>query len=76
MNMHERFESLADLCAAGALSTDERREVEEHAAACAECATVLREATEFAGWATRTVAPDGPPSDHPTTGRSWTGSGP
>ena len=62
MTIHDRFESLADLCAAGALSADERREVEEHAASCAECATALREATDFAEWATRTVASDRSPS--------------
>lgn len=61
--MHDRMESLADLYAAGALTPDERREADAHAASCPSCAALLREATDFRGWMTGTLAPDAPPAD-------------
>ncbi len=63
MGIHERIEDLAGVYAAGGLEEAERREVEAHAAACAGCAAVLREARDFASWASGAIAPDAPPDD-------------
>jgi glycine cleavage system regulatory protein len=63
MSIHERMESIADLYVAGGLAADERREAEEHAAACADCAAILRDAREFSAWARGAIAPDAPPAD-------------
>ncbi len=57
------MESIADLYAAGGLGADERREADEHAAACASCAALLRDAKEFSAWARGAIAPDAPPAD-------------
>jgi hypothetical protein len=57
------MESIADLYAADALSPDERGEAERHAASCAACADLLRQAGDFRRWVTGTIAPDGPPAD-------------
>jgi glycine cleavage system regulatory protein len=57
------MESIADLYVAGGLSADERREAEQHAAACADCAALLRDARDFAAWARGAIAPDAPPAD-------------
>lgn len=63
MNLHERMESIADIHVAGGLSADERREADGHAASCAACAGLLRDAKEFSMWARGTLAPDAPPAD-------------
>jgi glycine cleavage system regulatory protein len=63
MSIHERMESIADLHAAGGLGADERREADEHAAGCASCAALLRDAKEFSSWARGAIAPDAPPAD-------------
>lgn len=63
MTIHERMESLADLYVAGGLNADERREIDQHAASCAACATLLRDAREFSFWARGAIAPDAPPAD-------------
>src|SRR6185436_17081844 len=63
MNIHEKMESIADLYVAGGLGADERREAEQHAAACADCAGILRDAREFSAWARGAIAPDAPPAD-------------
>jgi glycine cleavage system regulatory protein len=63
MSIHERMESIADLHAAGGLSADERREADEHAAACPSCASMLRDAREFSAWARGAIASDAPPAD-------------
>jgi glycine cleavage system regulatory protein len=57
------MESIADLYAADALSPEERGEAERHAATCAACAELLRQAGDFRRWVTGTIAPDGPPAD-------------
>jgi len=63
MSIHERMESIADLYVAGGLGADERREVDAHAAGCAACAALLRDAKEFSAWARGAIAPDAPPAD-------------
>jgi glycine cleavage system regulatory protein len=63
MSIHERMEAIADLHAAGGLGADERREADQHAAACAACAALLRDAAEFSAWARGAIAPDAPPVD-------------
>jgi glycine cleavage system regulatory protein len=63
MTTHERMESIADLYVAGGLGADERRDADQHAAACADCAALLRDAREFAAWARGAIAPDAPPAD-------------
>jgi glycine cleavage system regulatory protein len=63
MNLHERMESIADVYVAGGLSSDERREVDQHVAGCASCAALLRDAKEFSTWARGAIAPDAPPAD-------------
>src|SRR5438874_818885 len=63
MNMHDRMESIADVFAAGGLSADERREVDQHAAACASCAALLRDARAFSSWARGAIVADAPPAD-------------
>src|SRR6185503_17038620 len=63
MSIHEKMESIADLYVAGGLSADERREADQHAAACADCAALLRDARDFAAWARGAIAPDAPPAD-------------
>jgi glycine cleavage system regulatory protein len=63
MSMHERMESIADLYVAGGLGADERREADQHAAACASCASLLRDAREFSTWARGAISPDAPPAD-------------
>jgi glycine cleavage system regulatory protein len=57
------MESIADLYVAGGLGADERREADQHAAACAECAAILRDAKKFSAWARGAIAPDAPPGD-------------
>ncbi|MBV8881751.1 MAG: DUF4349 domain-containing protein [Planctomycetaceae bacterium] len=61
MDHHSRMESIADLLIAGGLSSEETREAERHAAACAECGALLRDARDFAAWAKGLIAPDAPP---------------
>jgi glycine cleavage system regulatory protein len=63
MSMHERMESIADLYVAGGLGADERREADQHAASCAPCAALLRDAREFSTWARGAIRPDAPPAD-------------
>jgi len=63
MSIHEKMESIADLYVAGGLSADERREADQHAAACADCAALLRDARDFSAWARGAIAPDAPPAD-------------
>jgi glycine cleavage system regulatory protein len=63
MSIHEKMESIADLYVAGGLGADERREAEQHAAACADCAALLRDARDFSAWARGAIAPDAPPAD-------------
>lgn len=63
MSIHEKMESIADLHVAGGLDADERREADQHAAACASCAALLRDAREFSAWARGAIAPDAPPAD-------------
>ncbi|MBI3855236.1 MAG: DUF4349 domain-containing protein [Planctomycetes bacterium] len=63
MSLHERMESIADLHVAGGLSADERREADQHAAGCASCAELLRDARAFSAWARGAIAPDAPPAD-------------
>jgi glycine cleavage system regulatory protein len=63
MSIHERMESISDLYAAGGLGAEERREADQHAAGCAACAALLREAKEFSVWARGAIAPDAPPAD-------------
>ena len=63
MTIHEKMESIADLYVAGGLSADERREADQHAAGCADCAGLLRDAREFSAWARGAIAPDAPPAD-------------
>jgi glycine cleavage system regulatory protein len=63
MSIHERMESIADLYAAGGLGADERREADLHAAGCASCAALLRDAKDFSAWARGAIAPDAPPAD-------------
>ena len=63
MSIHERMESIADLYVAGGLGADERQEADQHAAACASCAALLRDAKDFSAWARGAIAPDAPPAD-------------
>ena len=63
MNIHERMESIADVYVAGGLGADERREADQHAAGCASCAALLRDAREFSAWARGAIASDAPPAD-------------
>jgi len=63
MQTHERMESVADVFVAGGLSAEERRDVDQHAATCAACAGLLRDAREFSTWAKGAIAADAPPSD-------------
>jgi hypothetical protein len=63
MTMHDRMEGIADLYVAGGLPADERREADQHAASCASCAALLRDAKEFSTWARGAIAPDAPPAD-------------
>jgi hypothetical protein len=62
MTVHDRIDDLATLAAAGALSDSELRELEAHAAACADCAAALREARDFDVWLRGAVSPDRPPA--------------
>ena len=63
MSVHEQMESLADLLIAGGLSAEEKVEVERHAAGCPACATLVRDAREFAAWTKGVIKPDAPPVD-------------
>lgn len=61
MNVHDEIESLTDVYVAGGLGEEERRHVDEHAASCEKCGSVLRDAREFHGWMRGTSASDAPP---------------
>ncbi|HZL72525.1 MAG TPA: zf-HC2 domain-containing protein, partial [Planctomycetota bacterium] len=61
MNVHDEIELLTDVYLAGGLAEGERREIEEHLAACDACAAILRDATEFHGWMKGAVESDAPP---------------
>ena len=65
MDIHSRMESLADLLIAGGLSAEEKAEAERHAAECAGCGTLLRDAREFSTWTKGVLRPDAPQQDHP-----------
>jgi glycine cleavage system regulatory protein len=63
MSVHEQMESLADLLVAGGLGAAERAEADRHAAECASCGTLVREARDFAAWAKGLIRTDAPPAD-------------
>jgi len=60
------MESIADLYVAGGLNADERREADQHAAACADCAALLRDARDFSAW----PAGRSPPTRRPPISRT------
>src|SRR5262245_43208524 len=62
MKVHEEIETLIDVYLAGGLEADERHSVEEHAASCAGCARILRDAKAFHGWMKGSSAAGAPPT--------------
>jgi hypothetical protein len=62
MNVHDRIDELASLAVAGALDPAEQKALEAHAAACPDCAAVLRESRDFHAWMKGAVSPDRPPA--------------
>jgi dihydrofolate reductase len=50
MKVHDEIETLTDVYLAGGLEAGERQEIDDHAATCAACARILRDAQAFHGW--------------------------